>query len=243
MNNFEKSSELVLILRNKEHFLCTPTLISKSTLLKEMIGFSDNTEEPVPVPNFVSSRMLSEIMQLLDSTRSCLQEICQTKYPKLIQMWRISEFLDIQNLSRSIRIEMYKRLDQNSCFEIYSVVKFVPSLSWFTEDVVKCILTNINQFYKGMDINKFTEDEFVEQYKTFSLSEVYYMLCTKKVLSTISKILVFKNWWSWNQNKKLEEQVVVEILQNINEKASYIPRQEIKFMREIRDEILSKLHK
>ena len=103
------------------------------------------------------------------------------------------------------------------------------------------MMVNINEAYRNNEYSESVPDPFQEYYIVMHLNEMYMMLSYSRDTTTVTKILIFRHWW--NSNKRTESRdEVLKFLHYLNEDACYTPRQQIKFMRQIRDKIINELN-
>lgn len=235
----EKSNlKLVLKFAEDGQIPCSRNLLIHSQMLQQMIQFSDDSDEEILCPRFLSKPTILQIIKLLDCEKNVIQDLLTSSIKYLITiLLRATDFLAIESLTIKINSIIKQRLIPSNCFEIYSMSKEYSYMDSVSTESLKLIMLQINNFYTMKNICESITDPFCNDYKDFSIFEIKKMLTIDKKIKTLSKIMCFKNWWQRNVDLQ-HKSTVIEILENINSSAMYIPRREIIFMRSIRDNII-----
>ena len=103
------------------------------------------------------------------------------------------------------------------------------------------MMSNINKSYANTVYSASDADPYKDKYIVMEMHEIHRMLFHTRDTTTVTKILIFRHWWSnnkWSQS----HYDVLKFLEYLNEDASYTPRQHISFMRKIRDQIIDELN-
>ena len=132
------------------------------------------------------------------------------------------------------------KITELNCFEIYMTSQSLPFNNSVSNSALSKFMLKINNFYDENFCGQQIQDPYVAQYSQLHISEIRKMLFINETSTTITRILTFSNWFKRNKSYKIRKEIM-SVLAEINEKASYIHRKKIIFMRNIRDEILAGL--
>ena len=226
-----------LLVRGRYHLYSSNKLLCASNVLQNLISFTAHTEVSIPLPNFVTSTALVNIMKILEIDTILITDVFHPTVKYLVVLMQIIDYLAIEVLQVKIEDLIIKKINDENCFSIYKELKILqfknsPSLTALS----KC-MWNINRYYENVNIEETSEDPYVQEYKMFQIFDIQQMLCNSPNISIISKILCLQNWWKRNKSSRYETEIL-KILKQINTDASYINKNKIKFMRGIRDRIL-----
>lgn len=219
---------------------CSYLLIQESNLLNDLITFTEGNNDPIPLPSFITEQLINDIISILENND--LQPLEATDIEYSIQMLRVSDFLDINKVTKSILPSIIDRLDHRNCFKIFSITNKSPYFQEITNSCILLMMSQLNQYYCNIVTAENHQDPFVDEYVDMKIYEIMLMIFYPNQPSTLTKIMIMKNWWNKNKHIKFRHEVL-NILQFINETAAYIPRQIIKFMRRIRDSIMDDIKK
>ena len=102
------------------------------------------------------------------------------------------------------------------------------------------MIENLEDIYGTNVFSSIISHPFQDNYKKLTFQNIHHIIAGNSKITTTTKIMFFKSWWTFNEDVRLKSEVQF-LLDDINMKASYIPRRQIIFMRNIRDEILKEL--
>ena len=237
----ESAGSLKLILEDKTEILCSALIIHKSEALRNLCNFCEECPEPIPLPNFVSKEILREIMNIIDGNNDC-QKFVNAEMIHHIRAIQCVDFLMINEVTCTLIEMMEEKISIDNAFELFPMINHLTVFCDIARKCMKIIMFNIEQYYLSSMATKALQDQdpYLEKYKLLKIDDIQMLLTFSKKNSTKAKILLFQNWWVNNKDLS-EKDEVFAILQQINIDAAYIPRHEIKFMRQIRDVIIEEI--
>ena len=150
------------------------------------------------------------------------------------------DFLELDIIQQKLQDIALIKITHYNCFNIYMKSKCLPFENSISTTALKMLMYQIESYYESNMIDENSMDPFVNKYKAMQISDIQTMLSIDENISIITKILTFKNWWKFNRRQNLKAEVHF-ILNDINNKAMYIHRKKIQFMRRIRDDIYEDL--
>ena len=217
---------------------CPDLLIKKSKLLEQMCFFGENTSEFIELPEFITKEAISDIVKLVKSLD--FESLLTFDVPNLLVLFETSDFLDVDELTNSLMNIIIDKISSENCFEVFKMSRTSACFTKITIASLEVISELLRPYYVNLPRSEGYEDPYYETYKLLTCTEMKCIISFMQSSLTVCKISLFQNWLKANKNISLEE--ATDILTMINVEACYIPRIEIKYMRQIRDSILTELN-
>ena len=232
------SERLSVIVNNQEEIECPLVLITKSNLLTDIFKLDDNTFQPLPVPSFITKQVIDEIITILQD--GTFAGIINSSIQYLIKIEMTLDFLCVTDESEMLLSVIYEKVTTTNSFRVFCMTNEVPC---FHDVTMKCALLmkeQLNEYYSRTLLFGDLGDPYLDEYSSFTIFEIeqFFSYCDKYY--TVMKVVILKKWVSRNCDC-LHTEKLITILENINKEAIYIPRSHIKFMRNVRDEILAEI--
>ena len=233
----QSHSGINLLLHENSSILCSLKLAEKSEVLRDLICFTDDENEPIPMPAFVTKTKICDIMHMLESDSISFMEKSKLQY--LLEILKILDFLAITELFNDALSFIHQQVTCDKCFEIFQMTfkSTIPCFNEIQQRSCNVMMDQLIAYYESNYLQEDIQDPYVAKYVMMTFNQIKLIINIKKENSTIMKIILFKNWWQKNKIFHLKDDIT-EILSSINEEACYIPRSKIIFMRKIRDQIL-----
>ena len=228
-----------LMLADNTSFRCVDVFIRKAKLLQDLIYYCETAIEAIPVPDFISRTILKDITSIITNPNDVIVDQLEPLY--LVEIIRTTDFLHIDDLISPMTKVLLKKVSNSNCMSIFQKANTIPCL----QDVVqKCA----NMMIPPVEVSEFDIEQFSQKEDSsfincnvMSIDEIQKLVFLTSKRSTVVKILIVSKWWRNNFNMDWKENVL-EILDKINQDACYIPRQQILFMRGIRDIIKTEIY-
>lgn len=223
--------DLNIMFVDKTTVLCSKVLLMKSTLLEELLRLEDRSNDPIPVPFFITDKILVDLRTILEQEN--IGSFINSKIECLIQMLQTSDFLAIHDTTAMLTEVIIRKVSNYNCFQIFKLTYNLPCFQEISQKSLHLMMTQINEFYSGHELSKHIKDPYVHQYDSMTFQEIEIMISYNNKTSTVAKIMIVKHWLSKNLDCEKKDKIL-NIIYYINEEACYIPRTEISFMRKIR---------
>ena len=133
------------------------------------------------------------------------------------------------------------KVTKENCFEIFKLSNSSLWLKDIRNFTISFLVNKLILFYESKSLSENHEDPYIDQYKQMNINDIHLMLSGKMKSSTIASIMVIRNWWCNHKDVTLKEKMI-QILGEINDNATYIPRSIIIFMRKLRDNIINEIN-
>ena len=227
---------ILLLLTNGEKILCPDILVQKSSLLSNICDVKDNSDDPLPVPDFINKDILCDIINILQDESFISISTLTIQY--IIQVEMTLDFLGISEESEKLLSFINDRVTPQFSFLIFRMTNKLPCFSKITKNSLCMMMSQIQQYYNMNLPYENYEDPYIHEYSTLNIYEVQYIIYSGDKYSSVVKIMILKHWLNKNRNWLTTKNIIM-MVNYINNEASYIPRADIKFMRCIRDAILA----
>ena len=228
MNNVK---DMYIVFHDESSLLCSYLVMEKSELLSSMSCFSDNDTQPIRLPEFITRKVFSDIIIILECENYHYIQYCDILY--IANILIAADFLLINQVVPKLQVFVEEKLTYTNSFDVF---KYLHKISYLHRTIQKCvdmIMTALESVYNNELYRLNSEDPYISKYTSMHVNEIRGVIFLSSRRSTLAKILFFKNWWKCNKDPAFKEEIF-EIFEKINEDAAYIPRQHIIFMREIR---------
>ena len=230
--------KLSFIVDEQNEIECPLILISRSNLLTDIFKINDISYEPLSIPSFITKQLIDDVITILQD--DSFAGVINSTMEYLIKIEMILDFLDIGDKSEMLLLIIYERLTTENSFRIFCLTNKVPCFHKITMKSISLMRDLLNECYSRALVFEDIEDHYVNDYSSFTIFEIEQFLSCCDKYDTVMKIIVLKNWVRRNCHW-LHRERLITILENINKEASYIPRSQIKFMRNVRDQILAEI--
>lgn len=230
---------MILILKRKTEVLCSEKLCQKSELLHQLDVFTDGDRSPVQLPEFASSECIKFIMNILEAED--FGELCHSELDFLLDTLKLSDFLGVHEFTMKLLSVIKDKVTHPNCFYIFRLINMTVCFKDITDHCLSVMMRCLNHYYDKNAFSEHIPDPYTKNYVVMSLYEIEMMLTHSSDTTTMTKILIFKNWWIHNKRSHSRNEVL-GFLEFLNEDASYTPRNHIIFMRSIRDKIIAELN-
>ena len=238
----EYLDKIYLLIQKKNVILSSGVLLKKSDLLHDLVAFTTPDSIPIPIPHFITEQMVSDIVKILETNNSA-SLITQSNLDYIIQILKALDFLAINEMFKNLLIHTMDEINIGNCFQVFKLTNSSICCEKLTAKSLSLIMSQINQYYESDRISENVHDPYIENYATLEIFELCMMLTHDVNNSTITRIMVLQHWWNRNKMKAIKDkEEIFNILQYINENASYIPRSKIQYMRAIRDHIIIEIN-
>ena len=234
--SYSNTESIILKLGGNNTVLCSKSLLQESEIFKDMMFFGTSSMEPIKLPPFVTENILVDIISILDLKEKALETVLSYTEKYCVDFIKVADYLSIETLLTALKNQITERLNETTCVEIYIKTRGIPTLSSYNLLALAKLMKEIEKNYEGCQHNVEYQDPYLKIYQNFPISDIDRMLSTLTKYSTQSKILCLYNWWRKNRGIDAKA-AVLEMLKDLSDSATYIPRKEIIYMRQIRDVI------
>ena len=230
----------IIVKASDQNIKCPDILLTCSILLQDIIMYGKETCEPIILPSFINTKLLEVISQLLEARLSLKQNLLLLSLSYMLELYKTADFFRIDLICDNIESCFQNRLCENTCFDIYKMLKDNAFLCYISDNALCFISKEIEEHYESDKKSLTAVDKFTKQYIKFPISDVKRLIQTFTKSAILSQIACFKHWFYANKENVIAEEVL-DILQIINCNACYLPKSKIILMRSIRDNILNDL--
>ena len=224
--------QLKLVFADNSSVICPEIIMKSSTLFVDMIYFTKCGSDPIQLPFFITNTIISDIKNILEEDDCDYVKTKDCAY--IVEIIKTLDFLLIEKMNLSLKTLVNEKLTVSKSFQVFQNAAGISCLENLRKKCAEMILKAIEIFYVRDQNSSNVFDPFIAKYSTMVIQDIQNIifLCPKSC--TRAKILMFNNWWQLNSNIKWKEETF-QILSTIDTDAAYIPRQDIKFMRVLRE--------
>ena len=231
---------ILLLLSESEELMCSEKFISSSPILSDMVHYSTENSDPIRVPEFISKNSMLHVMKLVEIPCVNAKDIQNYSTEFLIELFSIADFFLIETVVKKFQVSLLSRITPSTCYNIYNLTLNRLFLNTVCVKAKNEIIEELEKQFGTKMFPAVIVDQSDENYSELCFESVKEIIIGSDKMSTVTKISFFKSWWNKNANSSLKDEVLI-LLEDINAKAIYIPKQQILYMRKIRDNIMQEL--
>ena len=217
---------------------CPEILIQRSNLLTCICTINDNSCKPVQMPGFVTEQIILDIISILQN--GTFIRFVNLSLDYSMKVVKTLDFLAICDEYEMLLSSICDMVTSENSFQIFSMAKQLPCFEKLTVKCFSLMKRDLDEFYTKSGLFDYRKDPFISEYSSFTIFDIEYFINACDKYSTVIKIVILQNWLDKNKTW-LSTERIMNILETINSEASYIPRYQIKFMRNIRNQLLTEI--